>query len=107
MLARIFAVVREIAGEEYEVRLRFERVDRLDGALERRGAERIGRTVEANVGVAELEETDLWQRATIGVVAISSSKDYLQGQIQLIEKQAVRIANDNGAEVVDVIVEYL
>ena len=60
-----------------------------------------------NVGVAELEETDLWQRATIGVVAISSSKDYLQGQIQLIEKQAVRIANDNGAEVVDVFVEYL
>ena len=45
--------------------------------------------------------------AVIGVVAISSSKDYLQGQIQLIEKQAVRIANDNGAEVVDVFVEYL
>ena len=60
-----------------------------------------------NVSVAELEETDLWQRATIGVVAISSSKDYLQGQMQLIEKQAVRIANDNGAEVVDTFVEYL
>src|SRR5436305_10064611 len=60
-----------------------------------------------NVSVAELEETDLWQRATIGVVAVSSSKDYLQGQMQLIEKQAVRIANDNGAEVVDTFVEYL
>jgi uncharacterized protein YlxP (DUF503 family) len=60
-----------------------------------------------NVSVAELEETDLWQRATIGVVAISSSKDYLQGQMQLIEKQAVRIANDNGAEVVDCFVDFL
>jgi len=60
-----------------------------------------------NVSVAELEETDLWQRATIGVVAISSSKDYLQGQMQLIEKQAVMIANDNGAEVVDTFVDYL
>src|SRR5206468_13056165 len=60
-----------------------------------------------NVSVAELEETDLWQRATIGVVAVSSSKDYLQGQMQLIEKQAVRTANDNGAEVVDAFVEYL
>ena len=60
-----------------------------------------------NVSVAELEETDLWQRATIGVVAISSSRDYLEGQMQQIEKQAVRIANDNGAEVVDTFVEYL
>jgi uncharacterized protein YlxP (DUF503 family) len=59
-----------------------------------------------NVSVAELEETELWQRATIGVVAISSSKDYLQGQMQKIEKQAVRIANDNGAEIVDTFVEY-
>jgi uncharacterized protein YlxP (DUF503 family) len=60
-----------------------------------------------NVSVAELEETDLWQRATIGVVAISSSRDYLQGQMQLIEKQAVRIANDHGAEVVDSFLDYL
>jgi uncharacterized protein YlxP (DUF503 family) len=60
-----------------------------------------------NVSVAELEETDLWQRATIGVVAISSSRDYLQGQMQLIERQAVKIANDNGAEVVDSFVDYL
>ena len=59
-----------------------------------------------NVSVAELEETELWQRATIGVVAISSSKDYLQGQMQLIEKQALRIANDNGAEVVDTFIDY-
>jgi uncharacterized protein YlxP (DUF503 family) len=30
-----------------------------------------------NVSVAELEQTDLWQRATIGVVSISGSRDYL------------------------------
>jgi len=59
-----------------------------------------------NVSVAELEEIEVWQRATIGVVAISSSRDYLQGQMQLVEKQAVRIANDNGAEVVDAFVDY-
>jgi len=32
-----------------------------------------------NISVAEIEVTDLWQRATIGVVSISSSRDYLEG----------------------------
>jgi uncharacterized protein YlxP (DUF503 family) len=54
-----------------------------------------------NVSVAELEETNLWQRATIGVAGISSSRDYLSGLMQEVEKAAVRIANDHGAEIVD------
>ncbi len=58
-----------------------------------------------NVSVAELEETDLWQRATIGVVSISSSRDYLEGLMQQVERAAVRIANENGADVVDSFVE--
>jgi len=58
-----------------------------------------------NVSVAELEQTDLWQRATIGVVSISSSRDYLSGLMQQVERAASRIANDNGAEITDSFVE--
>jgi hypothetical protein len=58
-----------------------------------------------NVSVAELEETDLWQRATVGVVSISSSRDYLAQVMQSAEKSAMRIARDAGAEVVDSFVE--
>jgi uncharacterized protein len=58
-----------------------------------------------NVSVAELDETDLWQRATIGVVSISSSRDYLAQVMQSVEKSAHRIARDAGGEVVDSFVE--
>jgi hypothetical protein len=58
-----------------------------------------------NVSVAELEQTDLWQRATIGVVSISSSRDYLSGLMQQVERAANRIATDNGAEITDSFVE--
>jgi uncharacterized protein YlxP (DUF503 family) len=60
-----------------------------------------------NVSVAELEETNLWQRATIGVVSVSSSRDYLEGQMQKLEQQAVRIAASTGAEITDSFVEIL
>ena len=58
-----------------------------------------------NVSVAELEQSDLWQRATIGVVSISGSRDYLAGLMQQVERAATRIANDNGADVVDSFIE--
>ena len=58
-----------------------------------------------NVSVAELEETDLWQRATIGVAAISGSRDLLAQLMQSIEKDAARITRDAGGEVVDSFVE--
>lgn len=58
-----------------------------------------------NVSVAEIEQTDLWQRATIGVAGISSSRDYLSGLMQQVERAASRIANDNGAEITDSFVE--
>lgn len=58
-----------------------------------------------NVSVAELEQTELWQRATIGVAGISSSRDYLSGLMQQVERAASRIANDNGAEITDSFVE--
>ncbi|HEU5452190.1 MAG TPA: DUF503 domain-containing protein [Terriglobales bacterium] len=60
-----------------------------------------------NVSVAELDPSDLWQRATLGVVAISASRDYLRGLMENVERSANRIANNAGAEVVDTFVEYL
>jgi uncharacterized protein YlxP (DUF503 family) len=58
-----------------------------------------------NVSVAELEESHLWQRATVGVVSISSSRDYLSQLMQSVEKDAFRIARDSGGEIVDSFVE--
>ncbi|HUS19835.1 MAG TPA: DUF503 domain-containing protein [Terriglobales bacterium] len=60
-----------------------------------------------NVSVAEIEETNLWQRATVAVVAVSGSRDYLEGLMQNVEKSAVKIVSNNGGEVVDSFVEML
>jgi uncharacterized protein YlxP (DUF503 family) len=60
-----------------------------------------------NVSVAELDPSDQWQRATIGVVSISHSKDYLRGQMETVERAAARIANNAGAEITDSFIEYL
>ena len=54
-----------------------------------------------NISVAELDEAVTWQSATIGVSAISSSRDYLSGLMRQVENAAVRIANDLGAEITD------
>ncbi len=60
-----------------------------------------------NVSVAEMEVTDLWQRATLGVVSISDSRDYLEGLMRNVERESVKLANNNGAEIVDSFVDYL
>jgi uncharacterized protein len=60
-----------------------------------------------NVAVAELDATDLWQRATIGVVSISDSRDYLDGLMHNVERQAAKIANNAGAELVDSFLDFL
>src|SRR5246127_4240844 len=60
-----------------------------------------------NVSVAELDATGLWNRATIGVVSISDSRDYLEGLMKNVERRAVRLANNAGAEVVDTFLDYL
>jgi uncharacterized protein len=60
-----------------------------------------------NISVAELDATDLWQRATLGVVSISDSRDYLEGLMRNVEREAVRLANNNGAEVVDSFLDYV
>jgi uncharacterized protein YlxP (DUF503 family) len=53
-----------------------------------------------NISVAELDEAVTWQSATLGVAAISGSRDYLTGQMQQIEN-GIRIANDLGDSVAD------
>src|SRR5436305_2402180 len=59
-----------------------------------------------NVSVAELESTPVWNRATIGVVSISDSRDYLDGLMKNVERTATRIANNHGADIADSFVEY-
>lgn len=54
-----------------------------------------------NVSVAELDEVVTWQSATIGIAGISSSRDYLRGQMEEVQKTASRIAAELGAEIAD------
>ncbi len=60
-----------------------------------------------NISVAEMDEAVLWQSATIGVVAISRSRDYLHGLIDEVERSARRMVNELGAELADSYWEYL
>lgn len=60
-----------------------------------------------NVSVAELDEAVLWQSATIGVAALSRSRDYLEGEMALVEKAARRMLVGLGAELSDSWWEYL
>jgi len=60
-----------------------------------------------NISIAELDEAVTWRSATIGVAAISSSRDYLAGQMRQVEAAAHRIVNDLGAVVADVWWEFL
>ena len=60
-----------------------------------------------NVSVAELDEAVVWQSATLGVVSISRSRDYLHGLIEEVERAAQRMANELGAELADSFWDYL
>ena len=63
--------------------------------------------VSFNVSVAELDRAELWNQATIGVVSVSASQDYLQGLMEKVERAAMRIVNNAGAEIADSFIEYL
>jgi uncharacterized protein YlxP (DUF503 family) len=60
-----------------------------------------------NVSVAELDEAVTWQSATIGVAAISRSRDYLHGLMEEAERAARRMTNELGAELADSFWEYI
>jgi hypothetical protein len=49
----------------------------------------------------------LWNQATIGIVSVSHSRDYLDGLMKNVERAAARITNNMGAEIVDSFVEFL
>jgi hypothetical protein len=63
--------------------------------------------VSFNVSVAELEPSNLWNEAMVGVVSVSHSRDYLDGLMRNVERAAMRIANNAGGEIVDSYVEFL
>ncbi|HWB33186.1 MAG TPA: DUF503 domain-containing protein [Acidobacteriaceae bacterium] len=60
-----------------------------------------------NVSIAELDDAALWNRATLGIVAISNSTDYLTGQVREIDDALNRLAVPLGAEIADSWVEIL
>jgi uncharacterized protein YlxP (DUF503 family) len=60
-----------------------------------------------NVGVAELDDASLWNRATLGIVAISSSAAYLTGQMREVDDALHRLANSLSAEILDSFVDLL
>jgi uncharacterized protein len=60
-----------------------------------------------NISVAELDEAVTWQSATIGVAAVSGSRDYLHKLMEEVERVARRMTNELGAELADSFWEYL
>ena len=58
-----------------------------------------------NVSVSELDESVAYNRATIGVAAVSSSAVYLAGQLREAEDAARRIAAGLGCEILDSYIE--
>jgi len=60
-----------------------------------------------NLSIAELDDGIVWNRATLGIAAISSSTSYLTGQIKVIDDAVLRLATDLSAEVVDSYAEIL
>lgn len=58
-----------------------------------------------NISIAEMDDALLWNRATLGVVAISSSRAYLDGQLREVEEAARRLAVGLGCEIIDSYIE--
>jgi len=60
-----------------------------------------------NVSVAEMDEAVTWQSATIGVTAISRSRDYLHGLMEEVERAARRMTAELSADLTDSFWEYI
>jgi len=86
---------------------------RIDGAHSLKDRRQVVRSVKDglrahfNVAVAEVDPSDAWQRATLGVVSISHSRDYLEGLMRNVERHAMRTANNAGGEVTDSFLDFL
>ena len=68
VLAGIVAVVRQIAGEEDQIRLGIQGVDHVDGALERLCPQRIGRSLKADVRITELHDGERLRRLAVSMM---------------------------------------
>ena len=86
---------------------------RIEGAHSLKDKRQVVRSVKDglrarfNVAVAELEASEAWQRATIGVASISESRDYLEGLMHSVEQFAMRVANNAGGDVTDSYIDFL
>jgi uncharacterized protein YlxP (DUF503 family) len=60
-----------------------------------------------NLSIAELDEGLIWNRATLGIVYISSSASYLTGQLKQIDAAASQMLIAFGAEMTDSYAEIL
>jgi len=58
-----------------------------------------------NISVAELDDALLWNRATLGIAAISNSPSYLAGQLREVEAAARRLAVGLGCDIIDSYIE--
>jgi hypothetical protein len=54
-----------------------------------------------------MDEAVTWQSATIAVVAISRSRDYLHGLVEEVDRAARRMPNELGAKLADSFWEYV
>jgi hypothetical protein len=86
---------------------------RLEGAHSLKDKRQVTRSLKDrlrasfNVAVAEVESNDMWQTATIAVVSVSGSRDYLERLMRNVEAAATRIANNGGAEVVASFLDFV
>lgn len=86
---------------------------RIEGAHSLKDKRQVVRSVKDglrkhfNVAVAEIDPSEAWQRATLGVVSISASRDYLDGLMRNVERHAVKTANNSGGEIVDSFLDFL
>lgn len=58
-----------------------------------------------NISVTELDDALVWNRATLGIAAISRSSSYLAGQLQQVENAARRLSVGLGCEILDSYIE--
>ena len=58
-----------------------------------------------NISIAEMDDALVWNRATLGIAAISGSSSYLAGQLREVEAAARRIAVGLGCDILDIYLE--
>ena len=107
MARGIEAALGQPGRDGFVFKASFDKANRTSASSYRGPGLKDGLRKHFNVSVAEMDEGPLWQRATVEVVSISGSRDYLEGQMQNVERAALKIANNCGAEVTDSFVDFI